>query len=55
MGLLITKILPPSDTKPPPKTSAHNSVPGSVNKKAFKQNGSSRTSNNLKSPFSNPK
>ena len=49
MGLLLTKILPPSDTKPPPKTSAHNAVPGSVN---FNQNGHHRKSNNPESPFS---
>ena len=70
MGLLLTKILPPSNTKPPP-TSAHNSVPGSdnngnanipspnsvprSNKRDFTQNGNRRTSSNLKSPFSNPK
>lgn len=52
MGLLLTKILPPSDTKPPPKTSAHNAVPGSVN---FKQKKNHRESNKLTSPFANPK
>ena len=55
MGVLLTKVLPPSDTKPPPKTSAHNAVPGAVKPTNFTQKGSRRTSNNLKSPFSNPK
>lgn len=70
MGLLLTKILPPSNAKPPP-TSAHNSVPGSENNgnanipspnsvsrsnnREFIQKGNRRTSKNPKSPFSNPK
>ena len=58
MGLLLTKVLPPSDTKPPPKTSAHNAVPGAVKPTNFNQNqnGSRRTSKNPKSPlFSQPR